>query len=203
MGPEPLSFLEIQTRTGWASTLQGFADWCSPQPGWKVLDVGCGPGLLPEVFKAAGCTAFGADIDPAALAGKRLHPELLQADACSLPFAERTFDLVTASNLLFLLADPLPALVEFRRVIKPGGQIALLNPSEKMSLSAAATLADERGLQGLARESLLNWACLAETHWRWGSADLNKLMDAAGLRIQKSTLKVGEGLARFVKAARL
>ncbi len=203
MGPEPLSFLEIQTRTGWARTLQGFAEWCSPQPGWRVLDVGCGPGLLPGIFKAAGCTAFGADIDPDLLTGERLHPELLQADACRLPFAERTFDLVTASNLLFLLADPLTALVEFRRVVKPGGQIALLNPSEKMSLSAAAALADERGLQGLARESLLNWARLAETHWRWDSADLNNLMDAAGLHIQASTLKVGEGLARFIKVVRL
>lgn len=190
-------FLAIQAGTGWGQVLLRFAAWCSPQSGWTVLDVGSGPGLLPSLFSRQGCRAYGVDLDPAALWTDRLHSDLVMGSVLYLPFSATLFDLVTASNLLFFLPDPEGALHEMVRVLRPGGQVALINPSEQMSITAAATLADQRGLQGVARASLLNWARRAEAHRRWGESDLQTIFAAAGLRLLDTSLQVGPGLARF------
>jgi ubiquinone/menaquinone biosynthesis C-methylase UbiE len=129
-----------------------------------------------------------------------LVPSLAQADAFSLPFAASTFDLVTATNLLFLLDDPLRAMREWKRVLAPGGELCLLNPSETLSVAAARTLAAQRGLHGAARESLLNWARNADTHFRWTENETRELLSLAGFRLEDSVLKVGPGFARFARA---
>jgi len=193
-----LSFFEIQTQTAWGRTLAGFAAWCAPQPGWRALDVGCGPGLLPVLLAQRGCRAYGVDLDFASLAAS-LHPALAQAAAERLPFPAAAFDLLTASNLLFLLPNPAAALAEMARLLHPDGQAALLNPSEHMSLAAAAALADERRLTGLERASLLNWAARAEAHARWDEPALQALCQRAGLRLVESALKIGPGLARWTR----
>jgi SAM-dependent methyltransferase len=190
-------FLAIQTQTGWGRVLELFADWCAAQPGWLTLDAGCGPGLLPALLRREGCRAYGIDLDPAALRPGRLHPELAQADALLPPFPPETFHLVTASNLLFLLAEPLPVLRSLASLVRPEGQVCLLNPSEKLSVAAASALAEQRGLEGLARDSLLNWAARAETNQRWSQAGLEDLFAEAGLTMLEATLKVGPGLAQF------
>lgn len=195
-----MSFYAIQTQTAWGHTLAGFAAWCAPQAGWRALDVGCGPGLLPALLAARGCQAWGVDLEYAALAGG-LHPALAQAAAERLPFPPASFDLLTASNLLFLLPDPSAALAEMARLLRPGGQAALLNPSERMSLAAATALADERRLAGLERDSLLTWAARAETHARWDEPALDALCQRAGLRLVETALKVGPGLARLARCA--
>jgi phosphatidylethanolamine/phosphatidyl-N-methylethanolamine N-methyltransferase len=124
------NFPEVQTATAWGRTLQDFADWCSPQPGWLVLDAGCGPGLLPALFSGMSCRAIGTDLNQDMFIGSRLHDALCVADTFHLPFPGAIFDQVTASNLLFLMADPPGALQELVRVLKPGGQLFSLNPSE-------------------------------------------------------------------------
>jgi SAM-dependent methyltransferase len=163
------------------------------------LDVGCGPGLLPALFAQRGCKSFGVDLDFGLLA-TRLVPALAQADAFTLPFHTSTFNLVTATNLLFLLDDPARALREWRRVLEPGGELCLLNPSENLSVAAARRLADERGLEGTGRESLLNWASNADTHFRWTENETRELLSRAGLRLEESVLRVGPGFARFAHA---
>jgi ubiquinone/menaquinone biosynthesis C-methylase UbiE len=196
-----LNFLEIQTCTGWGRALQGFADWCRPQPGWLTLDVGCGPGLLPALFSGRGCRAFGVDLDLLSLM-QGLHPALAQAGALHLPFPDETFHLVTASNLLFFLPDPGRALCEMARLVRADGCVDLLNPSERMSVAAAAAFADQRGLTGLDRDSLMDWAQRAEENRRWDEADLAALFAASGLVLQETALKLGPGLARFVRGRR-
>lgn len=197
MGPEPLSFLEVQTQTGWGRMLENFACWCSPQPGWFTLDVGCGPGLLPALLARQGCRAFGLDIDFTALSPLRLHPDLALGTNMHLPYPAHTFDLVTASNLLFILADPLTALIELLRVIRPTGRVAMINPSPAMSQAAASALADERRLDGLARRSLLHYAAQAEAHRRWSEAELAQLLAHAGLALEETTPRMGRGLVLF------
>jgi ubiquinone/menaquinone biosynthesis C-methylase UbiE len=193
------NFLDIQTRTPWNRTLAEFASFCDPKPASVILDVGCGPGLLPALFAKSGCKSFGVDID-FELLSPNLNPGLAQADAFSLPFKPSTFDLVTATNLFFLLDDPLRALYEWKRVLAPGGALYLLNPSENLSVDAARNLADQRGLEGTARESLLNWAYNAETHFRWTENETRKLLSRAGFRLKESVLRVGPGFARFARA---
>jgi ubiquinone/menaquinone biosynthesis C-methylase UbiE len=153
-GSDASYFLELQTQTGWGRTLAALAEWsaaqlgCDTQPGWRSLDVGCGPGLLPALFARQGGQAVGVDLEWGMLRSGRLHPGMAQADVFHLPFLDNTFDLVTASNLLFLLPDPLGGLRQMARVTRPGGQVVTLNPSEHLSLAAAEQLANERDLQG-------------------------------------------------------
>jgi len=198
--PDFSNFLEIQTKTAWGRTLAEFASFCAPQPASVILDVGCGPGLLPAIFiRDTLAGAFGIDTDFSLLSSS-LAPNLSQAAALHLPFPHSTFNLITATNTLFLFDDPLAALHEWARVLAPDGEICLLNPSENLSIVAATQLAASHALDGTARQSLLNWAQNAENHFRWTEAETRKLLVQAELRLEESVLKVGPGFARFARA---
>jgi len=192
-------FLELQTETGWGRVLARFTEWCRPQRGWLTLDVGTGPGLLPALLTRAGCCSFGTDLDPEMFQPNPLHKDVVIAESLVLPFPSRAFDLVTASNVLFLLPQPLMALKEISRLLHSDGQIALLNPSEHLSVAAATELADQRGLQGLARETLINWAARAEETHRWTESQLHELFARVGLELVETATAVGPGFARFVR----
>jgi ubiquinone/menaquinone biosynthesis C-methylase UbiE len=122
------------------------------------------------------------------------------ADVYCLPFLPSTFDFLTATNLIFLLGDPLRALRECRRVLKADGRLALLNPSERLTVAAATALAEERGLQGKNRESLLGWAKRAEKHGPWTEEHARQSLRKAGFDLLETTLKVGPGFAQLARA---
>jgi SAM-dependent methyltransferase len=193
------NFLEVQTRTPWGRTLAGFADFCAPSPGYATLDVGCGPGLLPAILAGRGCTALGVDLDLDLLRAK-LGPGLFQADASRLPFRAESFDLVSSTNVLFLLDNPAAVLREWRRSLKSTGTICLLNPSHLLSVGSATLVADSRRLEGPARESLIGWARNAEAHARWTETETRDMLSAAGLHLKESVLRVGPGFARLSRA---
>ena len=198
---DPDYFLELQTQTGWGAMLRSFASWLDPQPASAILDVGTGPGLLPAIFTQQGCHALGID-STLDMFENALHTNLILGDVYALPFQPATFNLITASNLLFLLPDPQTALHEMARLLKPNGEIALLNPSEKMTVAAATALADERRLTGLARETLLNYASRAERHIRWGVGELEQLFSSASCQLTATQPKMGAGLVRFARGKR-
>ncbi len=157
------------------------------------------PRPAPGNFRTHRSSAYGVDSD-FSLLSSFLSPNLIRADALALPFPPQIFHLVTATNLLFLLDDPLRVLHEWKRVLAPGGELCLLNPSESLSVSTATRLADERGLTGTARQSLLHWAHNAEIHFRWTEDKTRDLLSAVGLQLSEFTLRVGPGFARFARA---
>ena len=101
----------------------------------RLLDVGSGDGT--SVLLAArehGCRAVGVEYGNGAVqeAGSRaaqlgLHEraEFVSADAASLPFADRAFDAVISECSLAVFADKPGAVDEMRRVLRPGGRLAL------------------------------------------------------------------------------
>lgn len=192
-------FYSIQTQTGWRHALESFAHWCDPPPGRLVLDVGCGPGLFIQLLRQRGCFAWGVDLDEDELRQIQPNPLGAVADAHLLPFPAQTFQMLTASNLLFFIGDPVAVLREMARLALPGGQVCLLNPSERLSLESAEGLVQQRDLQGIARRSLLDWARRAENHRRWNDAEMEALYSQAGLMLLETTLKIGPGLARFTR----
>jgi SAM-dependent methyltransferase len=98
----------------------------------RLLDVGCGPGSVS--LDLAGLVSEVVGVDGANTAIERANAEALRrevdnaefriADAYELPFDDDSFDVVHAHQVLQHLADPVRALVEARRVLKPGGIVA-------------------------------------------------------------------------------
>jgi arsenite methyltransferase len=109
------------------------------QPGWSVLDAGCGPGsYFPKLagLVGGGGTIHGIDLAPENLetAGQRVAEwnlacpvHLQQGSILDLPFADDQFDAVWCANTAQYLTDDelAQALREFRRVVKPGGLVAM------------------------------------------------------------------------------
>ena len=96
--------------------------------GRRILDAGCGSGPLLAALRDRGAVVAGIDKSAGMveLARRRLgdDADLRVAELGSpLPFADGTFDDVTASLVLHYLEDWGPALAELRRVLKPGGRL--------------------------------------------------------------------------------
>lgn len=89
-------------------------------PGEMVLDVGCGTGAIQ---RASGLDIIGLDLSPGMLA--RATGPRAAADVVALPFADGDFDVVVSASSLHYWPDPVRALVEIRRVLKPRGRLVL------------------------------------------------------------------------------
>ncbi len=95
-----------------------------------ILDAGCGTGLMLQQMQDLG-HAEGVDIADEALdfCRKRGLDNVRRADLLQLPFAEDTFDVVTALDVLEHLDDDAGGLREMRRVLKPGGRVFIFAPA--------------------------------------------------------------------------
>jgi len=104
------------------------------QPGWRVLDAGCGPGTitlgLARAVRPGQVT--GVDLEDSQCAGAReeaeregLNVDFRKASIYDLPFENESFDAVFSHAVFTHLTDPAAALIELRRVLKPGGLIGL------------------------------------------------------------------------------
>lgn len=99
------------------------------KPGMKVLEVGCGNGLLWRENRdriPVGCDITLTDRSTGMYEGHRAELEALglklaTASADALPFPDATFDLVLANHMLYHVADLNAALTELKRVLKPHG----------------------------------------------------------------------------------
>src|SRR5690554_1696450 len=100
-------------------------------PETSLLDVGCGPGTVTIDLASRVERAVGVDRAPSVLAAAReaaasvKNVEFLEGDAYALPFADGSFDVVYAHQVLQHLTDPIAALREMRRVARPGGYVAV------------------------------------------------------------------------------
>jgi SAM-dependent methyltransferase len=101
-------------------------------PGLDLLDVGCGPGTITSDLAAvvAPGQVVGIDRAPgivaeAAAAFRAANLSFRTADVYALPFGDASFDVVHAHQVLQHLSDPVAALVEMRRVLRPDGVVAV------------------------------------------------------------------------------
>lgn len=98
-------------------------------PGDKVLDACCGTGDLAVAARAEGGTVIGLDFSDGMLERARRKSseiEWLQGDLLRLPFGDASFDAVTVGFGVRNVEDLDRALRELRRVLKPGGRLAIL-----------------------------------------------------------------------------
>jgi ubiquinone/menaquinone biosynthesis C-methylase UbiE len=114
-----------------------FLSMLPPIEGLAGLDVGCGEGSNTRLLAQRGASIEAIDIAPTfirhAQAAEEANPLGIAyrvADAMDLPFAEGSFDFVTAFMSLMDVPDPDKALKEAERVLRPGGflQFSILHP---------------------------------------------------------------------------
>ena len=105
------------------------------RPAAQVLDVCCGTGDLMLALEARGRSAriLGSDFcHPMLIAARRkttqrnFRAELFEADALQLPMADASLDLVTTAFGFRNLTNYRGGLIELRRILKPGGTLAIL-----------------------------------------------------------------------------
>lgn len=161
-----------------------------PFTGLRVLDVGCGGGLLCEPLARLGATVTGIDASDQAIAAARAHAahsgldirfDCTAAETVLGGIAEgrdKPFDAVIASEVIEHVTDPGAFLVTLSALTRPGGVVVLttLNRSAK-SMVVAKVLA----------EYVLRVLPAGTHDWRkfLTPDELAALMEAAGLRVVK------------------
>lgn len=112
---------------------------CSRATGDQILDFGCSQGIAALILGRENRRVIGVDIDPAAieyaqqelereadLVRRNVEFKLIAPGA--LPFEDRSFDSILFGEVIEHLAYPEDVLQELRRVLKPGGRLALSTP---------------------------------------------------------------------------
>ncbi len=148
-GEEVRTGLDNAALPAYAPMLSAFHRACGPalqaivadlpvEPGMRMLDMACGDGVYSVwLAERVGKTGHvvGVDIAPAYLelarknassSGVSERISFQTGDIGGLPFADDEFDLAWCAHSLYSLPDPLAALRELRRVVRPGGVVGIL-----------------------------------------------------------------------------
>lgn len=99
--------------------------------GDRVLEVGCGHGLHAGKYSKR-FAYYGIDLSASLIDTCRRNIDdgtFVTSNALSLPFADGTFDAVIGSAILHHLPRPEVALEEWQRVVRPGGDVTLIEPN--------------------------------------------------------------------------
>lgn len=139
---DPITEFKAKQREGWshftplevlttppAGRLVRFA---GVKAGQKVLDVGCGTGVVAITARREGARVTGLDLTPELLARAKVHASVpgyeditwKEGDVESLPYADGEFDVVLSQFGHMFAPRPELAIKEMLRVLRPGGTIA-------------------------------------------------------------------------------
>jgi 2-polyprenyl-6-hydroxyphenyl methylase/3-demethylubiquinone-9 3-methyltransferase len=156
----------------------------------RVLDVGCGGGILSEAMARAGARVLGIDLSQAVLDVAELHAlqEKVAVEYRAVPAEELaaaapgSFDLVTCMEMLEHVPDPAAMLGTLAALVKPGGNLIVSTLNRKPAAFAVAIVAAEYIARVLPRgtHEYLKFIRPSELA-RWGRAAGLDLIDLTGI----------------------
>lgn len=184
------------------------------QPGFNVLDVGCGPATISLGIAQAVMPGRVTALD---LSEEHLERGRRMAQGCEivnldfvagtserLPFADESFDVVFAHALMEHLTDPIESLREFHRVTRPGGFVAICSPdwdafeyaprSPRLTraIRAYRALQELNGGDTRAGAHLADWlgatdfTLLSHSDWVEEYDDTKKITDHLALQLERA-----------------
>lgn len=177
MNPCRLDYITTQIAAEFGRDLQS----PSPFAGLRLLDIGCGGGLLSEPMARLGATVVGADAAPRNIPVAQIHAQQsgLEIDyrhttAEALADAGEQFDVVLNMEVIEHVADPAAYLTACQRLLKPGGLMicSTLNRNPKSWLMAI-----------VGAEQIMRWLPKGTHDWnKFITPDeLQALIEQAGL----------------------
>lgn len=179
----------------WRSHCGALVDRARIAPRQRVLDLGCGPGIsaFGMLDRVPDLDVVGLDVSRFMLLfaeyWRRREPQgdnvrFVRADATRLPFDDTSFDVVTGHSFLYLVPEPDRVLAEVRRVLRPGGRCAFLEPHADApdallppEILARATTEPRFVL------AMMLWRAVSRTKGRFDAARFAALFADAGLSL--------------------
>lgn len=173
------------------------ADAADIGDGQNVVDVACGTGILARVLAervGPDGSVSGVDLNPGMLAvARRISPGISwrEADVEALPYEDESFDAALCQFGLMLFPAPEAALHEMKRVLRPGGRLAVAVFGALEELPAYAAIADvyERLVDKSVGDALRRPFSMGDTD------KLASLFTSAG--ISSAKISTHKGRARF------
>ena len=161
--------------------------------GKTVLELATGPGMIAKHIASAAKSVVATDFSPNMIetAKKGEIPQNVTfevADATSLPYADKAFDLVVIANALHIIPEPQKALAQIKRVLKDGG--LLIAPNFIFRKSGAKNL----------WQKILDLVGIKFAH-EWMAEEYLAFLRQNGLRVAKSQVVKGRIDLLYVECA--
>jgi ubiquinone/menaquinone biosynthesis C-methylase UbiE len=116
-----------ETRSASQSVLGPLREALDGAPGRRLADIGGGTGNYARALRDEGWDPVVLDREPAMLARAAAKGlETIEADATSLPLPDESVDAAMLVSMLHHVEEPPAALAEARRILRPGGRLALM-----------------------------------------------------------------------------
>lgn len=181
-------FVGVQRAPFYEQMFRTAIEQLPPGDGRRLLDLGCGPGLLTRLAAERGYVSTGIDPDPdmieaanriARQEGSRATFRAGSVEDASL--GARPFDVVTAASLLAVLTDRAAGIQELWRLVAPGGILLVIEATNRMTSRNADRLI-VAGRIGGGADVLRLWAARREGQ-TVDPALVEELDDVAGMSV--------------------
>lgn len=153
----------------------------NPRPGERILDLGCGDGVLTRGLADAGCIVVGVDSSPQMVeAAVKLGVDARVMDGESLSFVEE-FDAVFSNAALHWMTRPERVVAGVRRALKPGGRFVGEFGGHGNVAAVRRALSEALDERGLSADELNPWYFPTPEEYR-------ALLEAEGMEVSECIL---------------